>query len=95
VVIDFGSKIFVSDDIMIRQVGGESVVLDLSTERYLGLDEVGTRMWQALVASETIEAAYESLLGEFEVEPEQLRHDLDEYVQQLLRLGLVHVGHQR
>ena len=45
-VIPFDSKRFISPDVMVRQVGGESVLLDLKTERYLGLDEVATRMWQ-------------------------------------------------
>jgi hypothetical protein len=95
VVTDFGSKVSISSDVMIRHIGGESVVLDLKTERYLGLDEVGTRMWQVLASVESVEAGYQSLLAEFDVNPEQLRHDLDEFVQDLLKLGMVHFGDPR
>lgn len=88
-VTQFDSKISISPDVMIRQVGGESVVLDLKTERYLGLDEVATRMWQVLTSADSIEAAHQSLLAEFDVQGEQLRRDLDEFVQELLQLGLI------
>jgi hypothetical protein len=91
-VTQFDAKISISPDVMIRQVGGESVVLDLKTERYLGLDEVATSMWQALTRAESIEAAFQSLLTEFDVEGQQLRRDLDEFVQELLQLGLIELG---
>ena len=93
-VTPFDSKISVSPDVMVRQVGGESVVLDLTTERYLGIDEVGTRMWQLLFGADSIEAAYRSLLAEFDVEDEQLRRDLDDFVQELLQLGLIQLEPQ-
>lgn len=77
---------------MIRQVGDEAVLLDLKTERYLGLDAVSNRIWQVLTAGGTVQAAYDTLLAEFEVDPERLRKDLEEFVQQLLQFGLVEQG---
>jgi len=74
---------------MIRQVGDESVLLNLKTEKYLGLDNVSNRIWQVLTTGGTIQAAYEVLLAEFEVDPEKLRADLGEFVQQLIQYGLV------
>src|SRR5690242_21308710 len=35
----------------------ESVLLNLETERYFGLDETGTRMWQVVTAAPNIDAA--------------------------------------
>jgi hypothetical protein len=74
---------------MIRQVGDEAVLLDLKTERYVGLDGVSARIWQVLTAGGTVQAAYDTLLNEFDVEPERLRTDLEEFVQELLQFGLV------
>lgn len=85
----FDSRVSVSPDVMVRRVGAESVLLDLKTERYLGLDEIGSDMWQSLTESESVEAAYQSLLRKFDVEGEELKRDLDEFVQELLSLGLV------
>jgi hypothetical protein len=74
---------------MIQEVGGESVLLDLKTERYLGLNEVGTRMWQALCASDSIQAAYETLQDEYDATPQQLEEDLREFIDRLLENALI------
>jgi len=34
----------------------ESVLLNIETERYFGLDETGTRMWQLVTAAPKIES---------------------------------------
>jgi hypothetical protein len=74
---------------MVRKVGEESVLLDLKTERYLGLDDVSARFWDLLTSGGSIQLAYETLLNEFEVDPERLRKDVDDFVQELSELGLV------
>ena len=85
----FSSRARVAPEIMIQEVGGESVILDLKTEKYLGLDEVGTRMWQVLLESDSIQAAYDTLLAEYEVPPTQLEEDLRDFVDRLLENGLI------
>jgi hypothetical protein len=85
----FDSIISISPDVMVRKVGEESVLLDLKTERYLGLDDVSARFWDLLTTGGSIQSAYETLLAEFEVDPERLRNDLDDFVQELVQSGLV------
>ena len=87
--VSFSTRARTAPDVMIQEVGGESVLLDLKTERYLGLNEVGTRMWQALLESESIQAAYETLLAEYEVAPEQLEEDLRDLLDRLLENALI------
>ena len=48
--------------VLVRELEGESVLLNLDSEAYFGLDEVGTRMWAVLTTSPTIQAAYDELL---------------------------------
>ena len=90
--ISFAARVRVPSDILISEVGGESVLLNLKNERYFGLDDVATQMWKALVASDSIQAAYERLLAEYDVEANRLRQDLDDLIQKLLEQGLVEVG---
>lgn len=48
----------VPDDVLVRRLDdGESVLLDLRSERYYGLDTVSTAMWEALTSQETFEVA--------------------------------------
>lgn len=87
--LPFDATITVSPDVMVRKVGDESVLLDLKTERYLGLDDVSARFWDLLTSGEPIQSAYEKLLEEFEVEPDRLRNDLDAFVKELIQFGLI------
>lgn len=85
----FSKQVFVIDDVLVRELDGESVILDLSNENYFGLDEIGTRMWQTLVDAPTIQVAYDTLLKEYDVSPEQLRKDMEELISQLVDNGLL------
>jgi hypothetical protein len=85
-------RIEIPQDVLVRELQGESVLLNLESESYFGLDEVGTRMFRALAATGRVEAAFEALLSEYEVEPESLRADLGEFVDRLAAAGLLRVA---
>lgn len=87
--IPFRARVVVPPHVLLQQVGEESVLLDLKTECYFGLDPVGTRMWQALMKAETIEAAYQELIGAYEVDAQRLRQDLEELIAKLVEKGLL------
>ncbi len=77
--------------VLVRLLDQESVLLNLETERYFGLDETGTRMWQLLTTSPNIDAAYQELLAEYDVQPDQLRENLTELLSHLVEHGLLQV----
>lgn len=87
--VSFSTRARTAPDVMIQEVGDESVLLDLKTERYLGLNEVGTRMWRVLLESDSIQAAYETLLAEYDVTPQQLEEDLRDLLDRLLANALI------
>jgi hypothetical protein len=91
VTLEFSSRTAVPQHVLVRQLERESVLLNLDTERYFGLDEVGTRMWLHLTSSDSIEAAYQKLLSEYEVDGEILRRNLTELLDQLVANGLLDV----
>lgn len=90
--ITFSERVSVAPDVLFRLVGEEGVLLNLNTTLYLGLNPVGTRMWSVLSNASSIQAAYDELLQEFEVEPAQLRADLEEFIDQLLGQKLIVAG---
>lgn len=89
--ISNNSRISVPSETLVNILGGESVLLSLKSQHYYGLDEVGTRMWNVVTTSPSVAAAYETLLEEYEVEPETLRQDLYELLGKLAEQGLVEV----
>ena len=91
--ISFADRVRVPDDVLISNLQDESVILNLQSERYFGLDNVGTRMLTALSASSSIEAAYELLLDEYEVDPQLLRQDLTSLIENLAEQGLIAIEH--
>ena len=76
-------------DVLSQTVVGESVLLDLRSQKYFGLNPVGTRTWQLLQETGDVSAIRARLLAEYEVAADQLERDLDELLERLLRAGLV------
>jgi Coenzyme PQQ synthesis protein D (PqqD) len=91
-MVSFSERLTVAPDVLFRLVGDEGVLLNLNTTLYLGLNPVGTRMWNALTSASSIQAAYDTLVAEYEVEPAQLRADLEEFIQRLLGQKLILAG---
>jgi hypothetical protein len=89
--ISFSDRVRVPDDVLISRLQEESVILNLDSERYFGLDDVGTRILSVLTSSESIEAAYTSLLAEYDVDGHALREDLLALVESLAQQGIVEV----
>jgi hypothetical protein len=90
-MVTFADRAAAPAHVLVRVVDRESVLLNLETEQYFGLDETGTRMWQLITASPSIDAAYLELLAEFDVEPELLKTNLTELLSRLKENGLIQV----
>lgn len=90
-MLTFDDRATAPAHVLVRFLDQESVLLNLETEQYFGLDPTGTRMWQLLTASENIDAAYRQLLEEYDVEPEMLRDHLTDLLGRLVDHGLLQV----
>lgn len=89
VPISFTARVRVPAHVLVQEIGGESVLLNLENERYYGLDQTGTRIWALLTTEGSIQAAYERLLEEYDVDAEKLRSDVQELIEKLIENGLV------
>ena len=85
------SRVDVPSDVLFQELEGEAVLLNLKTERYYGLNAVGTRMWQLLTAEGDVNAAFKQLSHEYAVSPEVLREDMAALIAQLAEVGLLKV----
>ena len=88
----FSDRVRVPDDVLISNVQEEAVILNLDSERYFGLDGVGTRFLSVLTTSDSIEDAYKRLRSEYDVDSEALRHDLIALVENLIEQGIVQIS---
>jgi hypothetical protein len=88
-MISFSERAIVPSNVLIRFLDGESVLLNLETERYFGLDAVGTRMWQLATSAPSLDAALTQLVDEYDASPEALRRDLSGLLEHLVENGLI------
>ena len=79
----------ISPEVLFQEIGGEAVLLDLASERYFGLDDVGTRIWQLLQDQGSLRVVYDRMLDEYDVEPTRLEEDLLKHVGELAEAGLL------
>ena len=86
--IEFHQRVRPAANVLVRELDGEAVLLNLDNESYYGLDEIGARMWTVVNDSDSVEAAYTALIAEFDVDAETLREDMQTLIDQWIEHGL-------
>ena len=76
-------------DVIFEVLDGEAVILNLKTGVYFSLNAVGTRIWKLIEEHGEIAKISETMLKEYEVQPEALDLDLQQVLSQLVEKGLV------
>ena len=83
------SRIRVNDDVLFQELHGEGVLLNLKSGVYLGLDAVGTRVWQLFDTHRLLSEILAVLVVEYDVPEERCAQDLVALVADMERQGLV------
>ncbi len=79
----------ISPEVLCQHVEGNAVLLNLEGERYHSLDDVGTRMWDALSADGDVERMVAEMLTVYDVDEHRLRSDVHALLAGLAAAGLV------
>ena len=87
--ISLESSFTINEGIIARELDGETVILNLSSGTYFGLNAVGTRVWQLLESHTSLKEVLDTMGDEFEVEAAMLEADLLRLVAQFSREELV------
>jgi len=77
-----------SDDAVFRELDGQSVLLNLETGMYFGLDAVGTHVWQLAAQDGSLRAVRARLIDEYDAEPATIERDLLALAESLVARGL-------
>jgi hypothetical protein len=81
-------RVYVRPNVIFRALGDESVILNLDSGVYFGLDEIGTRIWQLLEQRDVGEVC-ETLQSEYDVPAERVEADVTALIDRLSAKGLV------
>jgi len=77
------------DGIAWRTIEGTTFLVNPSTKKIFPLNEVGKAVWESLEEKKNGAALAEIISAEFEVDGETAKKDLSEFLDQLLKEGLI------
>lgn len=82
-------RVSIPEDVMISRVEDEIVLLNLESEQYFALDDIGARVWELLSEYGSTDVVVEQITTEYDVEPDVFRVDLTKLLTDLQEAGLV------
>ncbi len=69
------------------RVGDELVMMSAEQGSYIGLNEVGARIWEMLETPQDLNAMCSTLHSEFDVAPEVCRSEVESFLNELVKHG--------
>ena len=78
-------------DLQSAPVDEEIVILNLQTNNYVALDEIGRRIWELLASPRRVDELCQQLSREFAATPEQIAADVLPFLAELERENLTRV----
>jgi len=86
-----GDVVVVAQDLVSADLEREAVILNLKDGVYYGLDPMGARIWNLIQQPRSVTEIIETLLEEYEVEPQRLSNDLLGLLKEMAARGLIEV----
>ena len=77
---------------LISQLGAELVIMDTKTGDYLGINAVGTHIWNLLAESKTIADLVLALTSQFEVTEGQCQQEVEFFLADLQKRKMISIA---
>ena len=74
---------------LISQLGQELVLMDTKTGDYLGINAVGTHIWNLLAGSKSVQELVTDLISRFEVTEAQCKTEVEQFLSDLEKRKMV------
>ena len=87
--MNLDTKLSVPPQVMSRLVDDETVLLDLASGIYFGIDGVGQRIWEAVSQGQSLGDTVAVIVAEYEVDEAQAQADVNAFVSDLVARGLL------
>ena len=85
------TQLVIPPQVMSRQVDDETVLLDLKSGMYFGLDGVGKSVWESVEQGKSLQDAVASIVAEYDVESDRATTDVLEFAGDLVDRGLLEI----
>jgi Coenzyme PQQ synthesis protein D (PqqD) len=93
-LISRDSVVVVSQDQVSSDLAGESVILNLKSGTYYGLNELGSVIWEFIQEPKTVADICESILQEYEVDAETCESSVQALLSDLINAQLVEIQNE-
>ena len=87
--INLESGFVIPAPVMSRLVGDETILMDLATGIYFGLDGVGRRIWETIAEGRNLAEVAAVIAAEYEVDEVRAQEDVVEFIGELVDRGLL------
>ena len=77
------------ENFLISQLGQELVLMDTKTGDYLGINAVGTHIWNLLADSKSVQELVTDLISRFEVTEAQCQAEVEHFLSDLEKRKMV------
>ncbi len=82
-------KLIISDQVLLQEMDGETVLLNLENGHYYSLNPVGSDFWKQITEDNSLSRCIKLLMSKYDVEQDQLETDLQALIQQLKTAGIL------
>jgi hypothetical protein len=86
---DQSERLIANPSVVFRELDGETVLLNLDSGVYFGLDAVGTRVWALLLEHGATAPVCVQMEREYDVNRDELERDVHRLVGELREKGLL------
>lgn len=89
--ISTDSIVIASSTQVSSELQDESVILDVQSGTYYGLNDVGASIWAMIQEPKAIAKVQSAIMAEYDVSAEQCEQDVLTLLEQLIEIGLVNI----
>lgn len=76
-------------DWLAAKVGTDLVMMSAEKGNYIGLSDVGARIWELIEEPRDVDAVCDQLLREYDVTPETCRAEVETFLKEMVKHGAV------
>ncbi len=91
-MMDLKDIVEANSNLMMADLEGEAVLLNIQTGRYFGLNEVGTTVWSLLKTPCSIEDILQHMQELYEVSSDALQEDLLQFLADMEKRNLLRIN---
>lgn len=82
-------KVKISDNVLFQEIDNEYVLLNMETEQYFGLNDIGAKVWQIISQDGTTDILVKKIISEYDVPSDTLTSDIYQLLDELNKEQLI------